>query len=258
MISNKAAMFAGFALFSMSALADSDQCQFSVLHDIEISKQKLIFQRNNQKLTFTPTQLFINGESASLTSEQLEASQHLYQKTMKLVPKISEIAVEGAELGIKAATLVITSLFGTSEEVHKDLIEPIEELSKKIRDQVANNSISTGALHHTIDVEIDQELELLLSRAMSKYASKMASQLISRIFSGDSEEIEDIEFRMDNLEHDIDAYIKSHSASLETKANALCSDLDQLAVLDAALETVKGYPLKGLIRRDSSSDLDFN
>jgi len=254
----KTALLIGCSLFSMPAIADRQECQFSVFHDIEIVQQKLVFQNDKQNLTFTPTELFINGELASLTSQQSTASQALYQKTLKLVPKISEIAIEGAELGIKVATLVITSLFGSGEDVHKDLIAPIEELSKKIRDQVTSSSINTGALLHTIDEEVDQELEGLLSRAMSQYASKMAGQLISRIFSGDNEEIEDLEFKMENLEHQIETYVESHSDGLEGKANALCSDLDQLAQLDSVLEDVQGYPLKGLIRRDSGGRLNIS
>ena len=265
MISKTATVCAGLTLLTASAFANGAECHFSVSHDIEIVGQNLVFRKNNQKLTFTPDQLFINGESASLTTAQLAASKELYRDTLTLVPKVSEIAIEGAELGIKAATMVVTSLFGAEQDVHKDLIEPIEALSQKIQDKISANAINTKALHHTLDEEIDQELERLLSRAMSKYAGRMASQLISKIFSGDSEEIEDLEFKMENLEHDIETYVESQAGSLEDKVNALCSDLDRLAEVDAQLESVKGYPVDGLIQVDSkggfhvsSIDLDFN
>ncbi|MCF6192871.1 MAG: YggN family protein [Kangiellaceae bacterium] len=265
MISKTVTILAGLTLFSASVVAEGSECHFSVSHDIEISEQKLIFQKDNQKLTFTPDQLFINGKVTTLTSAQSQASKQLYRETRRLVPKISEIALEGAELGIKAATLVITSLFGVDEDVHNDLIKPIEALSQKIKDKISVNSINTKALNNIFDEEVDQELERLLSRAMSKYAGQMASQLISKIFSGDSEEIEDLEFKMENLEHDIEAYVESQSGSLEDKANALCKDLDRLAEVDAKLESVKGYPVGGLIQVDSkggfhvsSIDLDFD
>ncbi len=239
------------SLSSGAVIADSQQCKYSIDHDIEINEQKVTFERNNKSLSFTDGQLEINGKVASLNRVQKKAAQDFYQTTVNLMPKIADLAVEGAELGIKAATIAITRLLGDDKEVYKDLIEPIEKLASRVRSNISPTHLNTKVLDQSFDEEFEQELEALLSTAMSKYAGKMASRLISAIFSGDDEEMEDLEFRMENLGNDLESYIESQAGGLEEKAELLCKDFERLAQIDRALEGVKGYPEKGLIQKES-------
>ena len=232
--------------------AHSNECDFSVDYNINIDDQQIRFDKKvGDKVVFDGDDLIINGKSVSLTNKQLQTSQELQRRTRAVVPKIAEIAVEGAELGVKAATIALTGLFGKGEDVQRDLIEPIEAISAKIKANVSDTSLNTEVLEESFEKDFEDEIEKLVETAISKYSGKMITQIIGSIFSGDEEDIKDFEFRMENMEHDIERYVESHAEALEEKADELCIDLKAIAKLDEQLEEVDGYPKNGIIQEDS-------
>jgi len=244
--------------------AHSNECEYSVDYNININDQQISFDRKNgDKVVFEGNQLTINGTSASLSSDQLKISQSFQRETRALVPKIANIAVEGAEIGVKAATIAMTSLFGDSEEVYNDLIAPIEAISAKVKANISETSLNTQELEKAFDDDFESEIEKLVETAISKYSGKMVSKIIGSIFSNDNEEMEDFEFRMENMEHDIERYVEKNAKTLEAKADELCGDLKVIAELDQKLEAIDGYPKDGIIQEDSNngfkvSGLRFN
>ncbi len=234
--------------------AHNDGCDYSVDFDININENLITFdKKSGDKIVFDGDKLLINGESVSLTDEQLQASLELQKETRQVVPKIAYIVVEGAELGVKAATIAMTGLFGDSEEVRKDLIEPIEAISAKVKANISKTSLNTQALDEAFEEDFEAEIEKLVETAITKYSGKMVSNIIGSIFSGDEEDMKDFEFRMENMEHDIERYVETHAEALEDKADELCVDLDSIAKLDKTLESVDGYPKNGIIEEDSNN-----
>ncbi len=232
--------------------AHSNECDFSVNYNINIDDQQIRFdKKNGSKIVFDGDELMIDGKLVSLTNKQQQTSQDFQRRTRAVVPKIAQIAVEGAELGVKAATIALTGLFGNGEDVHRDLIEPIEAISSKIKANISETSLNTEALEESFEEDFEDEIEKLVETAISKYSGKMITQIIGSIFSGDEEDIKDFEFRMENMEHDIERYVETHAEALEEKADELCVDLKAIAELDEQLEEVDGYPKDGIIQEDS-------
>jgi len=233
--------------------AHSNQCDYSVDYNIDINDQQISFdKKNGDKVVFEGDRLTINDLPVALSSDQLQTSRSFQRETRAIVPKIAYIAVEGAEIGVKAATIAMTTLFGESEEVHEDLIAPIEAISEKIKANISETSLNTNELEKAFDDGFDAEIEKLVETAISKYSGKMVGQIIGSIFSGDNEEMEDFEFRMENMEHDIERYVEKQAEGLEAKADELCVDLKAIAQLDQELEAVTGYPKDGIIQQDSN------
>ncbi len=232
--------------------AHSNGCDYSVDYNININDQQLRFdKKSGDSIVFQGDKLMINGQSVALNDKQLQASRELQEQSRAVVPKIAYIAVEGAELGVKAATIALTGLFGDGEDVHKDLIEPLEAISAKIKDNISETSLNTEVLEESFDEDFENEIEDLVETALSKYSGKMISQVIGSIFSGDEEDVKDLEFRMENMEHDIERYVETHAEVLEEKADELCVDLKSIAELDKQLEDVDGYPKEGIIQENS-------
>ena len=244
--------------------AHSDVCDYSVDYNINIDGKQLSFdKKSGDSIVFEGDELTINGKSISLTAEQLQVSRDLQTQTRAVVPKIAYIAVEGAELGVKAATIALTGLFGDGDDVHRDLIEPIEAISTKIKANISETSLNTQELEKSFDQDFEDEIEKLVETAISKYSGRMVSQIISSIFSGDEEDVKDFEFRMENMEHDIERYVEANAKAIEEKADELCVDLKAIAELDEQLEAVDGYPKDGIIQEGSDhgfriSGLSFN
>ena len=211
-------------------------------------------------LTFLKEKLLIDGRSIELTSEQQVANKNLQARTRLLVPKVADIAIEGAELGIKAATLVISALGGATPAEQKEMLEPLNKISQKIRDNVNSKTLNNKTLSDSFDKEIEEEIEQFVAKAIRKFSGRMIGQLMGAIFSGDeeSEEMKDFEFRMENLEHDIETYVEANARELEIKAEALCGDLEQMAEIDLVLESIDGYPENGVIHKGKGHKFHIN
>jgi len=246
-------------LASTNVAAHSSMCDYSLDYNIKITQEQISFNKpGGKELIFSGDKLIVGGKALRLNDEQKEASRAFQQGTRQILPKVTEIAVEGAELGVKAATLAVTSLFGEDEEVYFDLIKPIEDIAAKVKANVDRNYLNTTQLESSFDNEFDKEIEALISKAMSKYSGKMAGQIIESIFSSNSEEAKDFKFRMENLEQDIEAYVEGNANALEIKAKSLCKDFASLAKHDEQLEKVTGFPNEGIIRQGAQNGLKMS
>ncbi len=262
-----ASTISGSVLVSGEVLADSsqsfsnEQCSYSVDYDVKIDDQTIKLTHPKKKnITFIKGGLLIDGNSVELTSDQEVASNNLQARTRALVPKVADIAIEGADLGIKAATMVITALGGATSAEQKDMLEPLNKISQKIRDNVNHKTFNNKTLSDSFDKEIEEEIERFVAKAIRKFSGRMIGELMGAIFSGDkeSEEMKDFEFRMENLEHDIETYVENNAKALEIKAEALCGDLKQMAEIDLVLESVDGYPKNGIIHEGKGHNLHIN
>jgi hypothetical protein len=241
------------------ASADSEVCNFSTDYNIDINEERVSFNKTDgDSFEFKNGGLIVNGKTVVLTKEQAQASQNLQQGARAMVPKIAEIAVEGAELGIKATTMVLTSLFGDDMEMQNDLIKPIEAMSEKIKQNISATTLNTEALEKSFEDAFDDEFSKVIETAAVKYSGKIVSNVISSIFSGDEEELKDFEFRMENLEKDIEVYVEDNAKELEKKAELLCGDMAALEAFDTQLEAVNGYPVNGLFHTDSDDGFNLN
>ncbi len=237
------------SIVSLSVSAKDNQiCEYGLDYNINISEKTVKFSGADEKtIEFADDKVYVDGKPLRLNAEQQRYSQEFEQGTREVVPKIAEIAIDGVELGLKAATLAVSSLFGDEQEVQKDLIQPIEKISDKIKANVNDQMINTKTIEHSFDHELEQEIEGLVAKALSKYSSKILGQVLNSMFNSDSEEMKDFEFRMETLEHDIETYVDTQAVELEKKAEILCADILVLSKLDQKLTEVDGYPSEGLI-----------
>jgi len=241
-------------LASSNAIAHSNVCDYSLDYNVKVDDRQVIFSKSSGKtIILTEDELIIDGSVKELNRQQATAHKALYQETKQILPKIADIAIEGAEIGVTAATIVISSFFGNDPEVKTDLIEPVESVAKKIKDNINKNFLNTEKLSNSFDQEFDAEIESLVEKALSKYSGKAISRVIDAIFSNDAEEVKDFEFRMETLEQDIETYVDGKAKNLEIKAESLCSDIANLAAYDRELENIVGYPDRGVIYIGSDS-----
>lgn len=256
-----ASTITGSAVAHGSQSYSSDQCEYSVDYNVKIDDQLIqLTHPKNKSITFMQGKLLIDGKSVALSSEQAEASKAFQAKTRVLVPKVADIAIEGAELGIKAATMVITALGGATQAEQKELLEPLNKISEKIRANINHKTFNNKTLSDSFDEDIEEEIAQFVAKAIRTFSGRMIGQLMGAIFSGDkeSEEMKDFEFRMESLEHDIETYVESNAKVLEAKAGALCVELEQLAEIDLVLETVSGYPKNGVIQEGKGHNFRIN
>ncbi len=233
------------------AYAETTACNYSTDFDIKIDEVGVKFHKDGKKsVEFQNDRLLIDGKTVTLNDAQIAATRSLQQGAREMVPKIAEVAVEGAELGIKASTMVLTALFGDDEAMHQELIAPIEALSDKIQANINKTQMNTAELEKAFESAFDEEFEQVIEKAALKYSGKIVGNILSAVFSGDDEEVKDFEFRMENMERDIEKYVEANAKGLEEKAEALCQDIAALEKFDSVLESIDGYPENGIIQKD--------
>ena len=256
---NKSIVLALLIAFTTNVYANSQVCDFSVDYNIKADGEKFVFAHSKGKeVIFTKNKLFIEGNQVQLTQEQQLAHKGFYLTTKKTLPKIAEVAIEGAEIGVKAASIVVASLFGNDQEVKDDLVKPMEKMSEKVRANISSSHLNTENLSLAFDKEFDAEIAKMVEKATTKYSGRLITSLMNSIFSKDNEETKDFEFRMETLEYDVETYVENQAEALEAKADALCQDIEKLAEYDQILESHDEYPAQGLIYRDSNQGLKIS
>lgn len=237
--------------------ADSEVCQFSTGYNIEINNSRVVFSKESgDKYEFSGADLYINGDKAELTRAQSRNVENIYNTTRETIPKIANIAADATEIALKATTAVMTSFFGEDEEVHNDLIQPIEVLADKIRENITVDNFNAEAMNKSFDAAFDEKFEVMMETAVSKYSGKIIGSVLSKVFSGDSEELEDFEFRMENMGEEIEAFVNKNAGGIEARAKSLCQDFAKIDEYDNQLQDVDGYPSDGLIKEGDSESFD--
>jgi len=235
---------------SSLALADENrhECHMSTDYDIKIDENSVLLSHTGREsLRFSGEQLLVDGKPANLNDQQRRAVVHLQQGARRLVPQFARLAVEGGELGVKAATLAITALLGDDVAVHDDLIKPIEAISHRIQENITDDMVNSTQLEKAFDQDFEREIEQLVSTATTKYSGKMIGHVLRAAFSGDDEEMNDLEFRMENLGEDIERQVEAEAKQLEARADELCEQMQALEQYDQQLVGVEGYPKQGVI-----------
>ena len=206
----------------MNVTADTNNCDYSLNYDINISDTEVRYSNvAGDNLLFTKNKLIINGNTASLTHQQILSSKHFQSETRKLLPKIAEVAIEGAELGLKAATIAMAALVGDDKSVQNDFIKPIEAITNKVKLNITAKSLNTSTIESLFEKEFEQQIEAMVKKVISQYSGKIISDVIGSIFSGDSEDLKDFEFRMENLEQDIEAVRRDSCKSVRAKSEKI-------------------------------------
>lgn len=244
------------AILGMSCTVSghSSVCTYSTDFNIEINQESVLFKKQQGEVfEFKGNSLLINNEVMELTEKQQAASKNFQREAREMVPKIAEIAVEGAELGVKAATIAINALFADSPDAKNELIKPIEAISDKIKQNISKTQLNTQTLEASLEDAFDKEFEKMIETAVSRYSGRIIGSVLGSIFSGDGEELKDLEFRMENLEQDIDDYVEVNAKKIEQKADALCDDMIALDRFDNQLQDLSGYPDGGLIQKGEKS-----
>ncbi len=239
--------------------AESNVCHYSTDYNINVVENGVIFSKSSgEKLEFAGNNLLINNKQVGLDDKQIKASVAFEKNARQMVPQIAEIAVDGMELGLKTTSMVMAQLFADDVQVQKDLIQPIERLSLKLKQNINHEFVNVEALETSIEKAFDEEFAQLIETAVTKYSGKIMGNVLSSVLSGDSEELEDLEFRMENLEHNIEKYVEDNAGGLKVRAEQLCDQVAELDKLDETLRGVEGYPKEGLIQKNSKKGFKFS
>lgn len=224
----------GFALLAacLPAMADVHihGCEYEVKADVSLEGDSLrLTDKRKIEWRMEGGKLFRNGEQEKL-SESESAQLRDYQAQMTaLVPLASEVAVEGAAIGIEAAASAFTMLAGEGKPakvaaMRKRLDAIHARLAKRFN---GKHLYARG----TGDSELDAEIE--------DAAGDMAGSMVGGAFSLVKVALfdhEEMEARADKLEKEIETRVEARADALDKKAQRLCPMLERADQLEDGLD----------------------
>ncbi len=207
--------------------------------DIEIDEREVSISKESKEILLIDdsNQLFIHGKKQSLNTEQEQLVTEMGDGYRNLLPAIAAVAAEGAEIGVKAATMTLNALFVDDPEFNGQMLKKLDGISETIKENI-NATQFNGTLisHDSLGDKLDNEIGALVEEAVSKASAKTILTAVSQVFSGDEEELNDLEFRMEMFSADMEAEIEASAVHLELEAERLCLEVANLDLIETKLQ----------------------
>lgn len=238
---------------------DKSSCNFNLEYDFEIKDSEITFSNDAGSKIFInqDNQLFVNDSQQSLDESQQQLVDNYADGVRDLVPEITTIAIEGVNLGVKAAAMALSSLLGDSSPEFDHFTDKVNELAASITLKLNSSDFSTKTIEDSFDDEFEKEIELVVEEAMAEIAPIIMAQMVTAAMSGDDSSISELEMRTENLEYDIKSFVEPQAEALEARAEELCSSVAALDNIESELVD-SGLAMMDLIVRGNHHNFNIN
>lgn len=228
-----------FALLAGSAHAN--QCNFELDADLTITPDRIVIDDDRLgSVEITDDEaLSVDGESVVLDADQRAAVSAYAEQVRAVVPAVVDTALEGAEIGISAASEVLSVFLG--DEIPESIVAGLAEAREEVRARVGSEDevwyVHRGGIHAgegTAD-----PIEPIIERAVSKSVGAMLIAAGESLQSGDGTFVERMEAfgaRMERMGEEIEDKVESRVADIEAQADVLCAEMKVLAAREEVLK----------------------
>ncbi|WJG09891.1 YggN family protein [Aliiglaciecola sp. LCG003] len=226
------------SLVLCSSLALANECNVNIEGNVSLVNEVLTITTDDNDVIAIQggEQLYVNGKSVELTSQQYEWMSNYYQGVYRAVPEVASIAIEGVAIASTAVTEVFGGLLGADSRAIDDINLKLDEISQKIKYNfyAADGSIQLDSTRFSDGEIFGPQWEEEFSDAVEEVVTSSIGHLMialgtQMLFSDDDSG--DFEQRMETFADDIEQKVEAQAAVLEKRADALCL---QLADIDFA------------------------
>jgi len=232
-----------FALLAGSAHAN--QCNFELDADLTITPDRIVIDdvRLGSVEITDDEALSVDGESVALDGDQRAAVSAYAEQVRAVVPAVVDTALEGAEIGISAASEVLSVFLG--DEIPESIVAGLAEAREEVRARVGSEDevwyVHRGGIHAG-DGRADptDTIGPVIERAVSESVGAMLIAAGESLQSGDGTFVERMEAfgaRMERMGKEIEEKVESRVAGIEAQADVLCAEMKVLAAREEVLKT---------------------
>lgn len=228
-------ILSSFSAFSAQAEQCSINFNYGVIidpiHIRIIDSSKTIVQINHQH------QLFVNGREKNLTVEQQQLIEQFSSGIRQQVPKIVSIAIDGVDIGLKAASKVIGGLTGENSASQQKIQAQFDELKWRLRkrfNQSANNYYIAPQDFDDFDNIFTGEFEEIIEEVISDSIGSILIAVGDAIISNNDERgngeqrTSTLDEKVGTISKDLELEISSSAKELKQKAMQFCHTLSDL------------------------------
>ena len=206
-----------------------------------IDQIKTQVQINNRK------QLFIKGRELKLTDSQQQLLTQFSEGIRQKLPEMVSIAIEGVDIGLKAANEVIGGLTGENSSSQQKVQAKFEELKSRIRtrfNQSANNYYIAPQDFNDFDEmfagQFEQEIEEIVSESIGTILKAVGQSVLTeknfRDMDNTEERIALYDDRLTTFGKGLQLEITERAKALDEKASLFCLQLNALDTIEHKLQ----------------------
>jgi hypothetical protein len=238
---------------------DKNSCNFDLEYDFAIKDSEITFSNDTGSKIFInqDNQLFVNGSQQSLDSSQQQLVDNYADGVRDLVPEITTIAIEGVNLGVKAATMALSTLLGDGSPQFDHFTDKVDELAASITLKLNSSDFNTKMIEDSFEDDFEKEIEVVVEEAMAEIAPIIMARMVTAAMSGDESSISELEMRAENLEHDIKIFVEPQAEALGARAEELCSSVAALDGIESEMVD-SGLEMMDLIGRGNDNNFNIN
>lgn len=212
---------------------NGEQCNVEFHNDVRIKPSELEIYTNDDRLMKITNnhQLYIDGQSITLTEEQQQAVGNYQQSLRNQLPEVAEIALEG----VKIAGIAINEV---AQAFNIEGLESIDKLMTDIETEVNDTFYQQGAFvmgqqnfqkfgnnfEENFDEQISTAVETAISQSMGSILMAVGAQMMNS--DGDMQSFEQ---RMENMGTAIETKVEQQAERLEQRADTLCTNFATIA-----------------------------
>lgn len=227
-MSKALAFLLGAALFlPLRAQAGGGGCDYGLAADVKLDGEAVELRGDAGVYRLENDRLYRDGRPVELDARQRAAADDYRRGLQQLVPAVSEIAVDGAMLGVEAVTLTFAALGGDPDALRR-YTRRSEKLAEKVHARFNGRELARGGLGE--DAAFDAEIEDLAEDIAGDLSGSIASLVFTALVNPAKAEA-----RADAAERLVERRIEPKADALEAKARPLCARFAKLDALETAI-----------------------
>ena len=214
-----------------STAALANECDIEIEGHIELDEDIIMIEtEDGDRIRFNDSELWVNNQSVSLTSDQQSYVSDYFNGIQESVPLTFDIAMEAIDIAGTGVTAAFGGLLGEDDELIDEMNDSFSTFKERMHDSFYNasgrmhfNSSTSGGSNffgEGFDEELSEEIESLVSRSVGRLMIALGTQMLF----GD-EDGGDFEQRMEAFGEDLEQQMELKAEHIEQKADELCDTL---------------------------------
>ncbi|NVJ50340.1 MAG: DUF2884 family protein [Gammaproteobacteria bacterium] len=216
-----------------------DDCNLDIPYDISINQKEVSIRDKTNTIMRVDAddRLFINQTAVDLSPKQQQLVKEMGREYRAMVPTIGNIASDAVGVALKAVTMTMGAVLVDDMAFQQDVNARLDKVSEKIKSKFNASFYNGQAINDgAIDDLIDEDLDAIISDIVEKSSGRIVAKALGQIFSGDEEEIKDLEFKMEMFEQDLEAELASQAEKIEQEAKKFCVHLKRIDKVETQLQ----------------------